>query len=70
MKLLVIGATRGTGRRLLEQAFEEGQGVTVLMRFLSRLKFHHKTSPPSKGISSIRRASRAHLRGMMPYVSL
>ncbi len=41
MNLLVIGATRGIGRNLLEQALETGNDVTALVRSASRLNFHH-----------------------------
>ena len=41
MKLLVIGATRGIGHNLLEQAIEEGHEVRALVRSLSRLNFQH-----------------------------
>ncbi len=42
MKLLVIGATRGIGRNLLEQALEKGHEVMALLRSSSRLNFHHQ----------------------------
>lgn len=42
MKLLIIGATRGIGRRLLEQALAEGHQVTVLVRSLRRLGLSHE----------------------------
>ena len=32
MKLVIFGATGGTGRQLVEQALEEGYTVTVLGR--------------------------------------
>ena len=41
MKLLVIGATRGIGHNLLEQALEEGHEVRALVRSSSRLNFQH-----------------------------
>ena len=40
-KLAVFGATRGTGRCLLEQALEAGHTVTALVRDSSRLDVDH-----------------------------
>jgi putative NADH-flavin reductase len=42
MKLLVIGATRGIGRRLVELALDEGHGVTTLVRDTRRLPISHE----------------------------
>jgi putative NADH-flavin reductase len=36
-KLLIVGGTGGTGRRLIEQALERGYAVTALVRNPSRL---------------------------------
>jgi putative NADH-flavin reductase len=41
MKLLVIGATRGIGRRLVELALEESHTVTALVRDPGRLPVSH-----------------------------
>jgi uncharacterized protein YbjT (DUF2867 family) len=41
MKLLVIGATRGIGRNLFEQALDEGHSVRVLVRDAERLPARH-----------------------------
>jgi putative NADH-flavin reductase len=41
MKLLIIGATRGIGRCLLEQALERGHEVAALVRNRKRLNFNH-----------------------------
>ena len=38
MKILIIGATRGIGMRLLEQALDKGHTVTALVRKTERLK--------------------------------
>ncbi len=37
MNILIIGCTRGIGRRLLEQALEKGHNVTALARYPSKL---------------------------------
>ena len=41
MKLLIVGATRGTGQCLLDQALEQGHDVTVLVRDQSQLSLTH-----------------------------
>lgn len=41
MKLLIVGATHGTGRCLLDQALEQEHDVTVLVRDESRLSVTH-----------------------------
>ena len=41
MKIVIIGATRGTGEKLLEQALERGHEVTALVRDESRLSARH-----------------------------
>lgn len=38
MKLLIIGATGGTGKQLVQQALEQGHDVTVLVRDSSKLQ--------------------------------
>ena len=40
-RVLVIGATGGTGRQLVAQALERGYAVTALVRDPSRLPVHH-----------------------------
>ena len=40
-KLLIVGATGGTGRRLIEQALERGYAVTALVRNSLRLPLEH-----------------------------
>lgn len=42
MKLLLIGATRGIGARLTEQALEAGHEVTVLARHPKKLTLSHE----------------------------
>ncbi len=41
MRLLIVGATGGTGRVLVEQALERGHVVTALVRTPSRLRVTH-----------------------------
>src|SRR5919108_5367767 len=41
MNLLIIGATGGTGRALLEQALARGHTVTVLVRNPKKVKTQH-----------------------------
>ena len=41
-RLLIVGATGGTGRRLIEQALERGYAVTALVRNPSRLQVEHQ----------------------------
>jgi putative NADH-flavin reductase len=49
MKLLVIGASRGIGRRLVEQALDEGHEVAALVRNPARLPFSHDRLKVVKG---------------------
>jgi len=41
MKLLVFGATRGTGRQFVEQALEQGHAVTAFVRKPVEFDFKH-----------------------------
>lgn len=41
-RLLIVGATGGTGRRLVEQALERGFWVTALVRNPSKLRLEHQ----------------------------
>lgn len=41
MKLLVFGATGGTGRRIVEQALAQGHAVTALVRNPAKLDIQH-----------------------------
>src|SRR3954465_15774997 len=41
-RVLVIGATGGTGRKLVEQALEQGQKVTAFVRKPAKLKIEHE----------------------------
>ena len=49
MKLLVIGATRGIGRNLVEQALDEGHSVRALVRDPERLPVRHERLDVVKG---------------------
>lgn len=49
MKLLIVGATRGIGRQLLEQALAAGHAVTVLVRDPQRLAVQHQALTVVKG---------------------
>src|SRR5689334_9995012 len=42
MKILVFGASGGTGRRIVEQALAEGDLVTALARDSAKMRFAHK----------------------------
>lgn len=42
MNLLIVGATRGIGLTLLEQALQAGHGVTTLVRDPRRLSLQHE----------------------------
>ena len=42
MNLLIIGATRGIGRQLVDQALASGHGVTALARHPERLAIEHE----------------------------
>jgi putative NADH-flavin reductase len=49
MKLLVIGATRGIGRCLVEQALDEGHEIAALVRNPARLALSHDRLKVVKG---------------------
>jgi putative NADH-flavin reductase len=49
MNILIVGATRGIGRQLLEQALTSGHTVTALVRNLQRLATQHERLRIIKG---------------------
>jgi putative NADH-flavin reductase len=49
MKLLIIGATRGIGRRLVKEALDEGHTVSALVRNPARLPLSHDRLKVVKG---------------------
>jgi putative NADH-flavin reductase len=49
MKLLIIGATGGTGQLLLQQALSQGDDVTVLVRDPAKLQMCHQRLRVLKG---------------------
>ena len=49
MNILIVGATRGIGRQLLDQALASGQGVTALARDPRRLAMQHERLRVVKG---------------------
>ncbi len=49
MNVLIVGATRGVGRQLLEQALASGHAVTALVRNPQRLAMRHARLRTLKG---------------------
>ncbi|UYQ91008.1 SDR family oxidoreductase [Chitinophaga horti] len=49
MKLIIFGATGGTGKHLVTQALEQGHQVTAFVRDPSRLQLHHPQLTTVKG---------------------
>ena len=49
MNILIVGATRGIGRQLLEQALVSGHAVTALVRNPQRLAIQHERLKVIKG---------------------
>lgn len=49
MNILIVGATRGIGRQLLEQALTSGHAVTALVRNPQRLAIQHQRLRVVKG---------------------
>ena len=61
-KILIIGATGGTGRQLVQQALDQGHQVTALVRKPEKLKIEHPNLRVMQGnvldYSSVERAAR------------
>src|SRR5436853_7826831 len=49
MNLLVLGATGGTGRALVEQALEQGHSVTAFARDPAKIRTTHKNLRVTQG---------------------
>jgi putative NADH-flavin reductase len=49
LRVLVIGATGGTGRQLVQQALEQGHQVTAFVRNPARLQMEHENLQIVKG---------------------
>jgi nucleoside-diphosphate-sugar epimerase len=49
MRVLIVGATGGTGRQLVEQALDQGHQVTAFVRDPSRLRMEHANLRIVKG---------------------
>ncbi len=49
LRVLVIGATGGTGRQLVQQALEQGHQVTAFVRDPAKLKIEHANLRVAKG---------------------
>lgn len=60
MKLLIFGATGGTGRKLVELALEQGHKVTAFARNPARLEYRHPNLQIAQGdvmqLTSVERA--------------
>jgi putative NADH-flavin reductase len=49
MKILIIGGTGGTGKKLIEQALEQGHSITALVRSPEKIKISHENLNILKG---------------------
>jgi putative NADH-flavin reductase len=49
MKILIIGATGGTGKAIVEQALSQGHAVTVLARNPTKITIKHEQLVVVKG---------------------
>ncbi len=63
MLLLIIGATGGTGRELVEQALERGHQVTAFVRTPARLRLAHERLTVVRGDVLDRSSVEAAVRG-------
>jgi putative NADH-flavin reductase len=69
MKVLIIGATGGTGRQLLKQALAQRHEVTVLVRKPSRIKIKHACLRAIKGDVFDQRSVEAATQGQQVVIS-
>lgn len=64
MRVLIVGASGGTGRELVVQALEQGHRVTAFVRSPDRLRFHHERLALARGdvldYASVERAVGGH----------
>src|SRR6266436_9262191 len=63
MRLLIIGATGGTGRELVKQALERGHQVTAFVRTPARLRLAHERLTVVRGDVLDRSSVEAAVRG-------
>lgn len=68
-RVLIVGATGGTGRQLVEQALERGHTVTVLARDPSALRVEHSRLTVIRGNGLDYRSVEAAVRGQDAVVS-
>jgi putative NADH-flavin reductase len=69
MRLLIIGATGGTGRELVKQALERGHLVTAFVRTPEKLRFAHERLTVVRGDVLDRSSVEAAVRGHDAVVS-
>ena len=69
LRILVVGATGGTGRQLVAQALERGYAVTALARDQSRLQVTHPQLSVVRGDVLDRASVEAAMRGQQAVVS-
>jgi putative NADH-flavin reductase len=69
MRLLIVGATGGTGRQLIAQALERGHTVTALVRNPSKLQLNHPQLRIAQGDVLDYGAVEAAVRGQDAVVS-
>ncbi len=68
-RILIVGATGGTGRQLVTQALERGYAVTALVRDPSRLRVSHPQLTVVQGNVLDKQSVEAAMRGQEAVVS-
>jgi uncharacterized protein YbjT (DUF2867 family) len=68
-RILIVGATGGTGRQLVTQALERGHSVTALVRDPSRLRVEHPKLTVIRGDVLDERSVDAAMRGQEAVLS-